>query len=129
MLDRIDLHIQVEPVEFSDINSNSKEESSESIRNRVLNARKIQYERFKNENFKYNAYMKPRHIKKYCNFNKEGLSLLENAFKNMSLSTRAYMKIVKISRTIADLDSSEGISENHVAEAIQYRTLDRKFWG
>jgi magnesium chelatase family protein len=128
LLDRIDIHITIEPIKFEEINSTSKEETSESIRKRVENTRKIQLERFKHEGIKYNSEMKAKHLKKYCKLNTKGLNLLESAFKTMALSTRAYSKILKVARTIADMDQSTDINENHIAEAIQYRLLDRKFW-
>lgn len=129
LLDRIDIHIAIEPVKFEEINSSSKEETSAEIRSRVLNARKVQIERFQGQGILNNAQMKPRHITKYCRVDREGMQLLEGAFKSMSLSTRAYNKILKIARTIADIDGAEIISEEHIAEAIQYRVLDRKYWG
>ncbi|HAZ36778.1 MAG TPA: magnesium chelatase [Clostridiaceae bacterium] len=128
LLDRIDIHISIEPVKFDEINDNTNEESSKDIRKRVEYARAIQMERFKNENILYNSQMKGRQIKKYCKVEKDGLKLLENAYKNLALSTRAYNKILKISRTIADMEGAENISEKHIAEAIQYRVLDRKYW-
>lgn len=129
LLDRIDLHVSVEPINFTDMNSNSPEETSQQIKARVVKARDLQLERFKGEGISCNAQMKPRQIKKYCKFNERSMQLLENAFRVMALSTRAYNKILKISRTIADLSGSMSIEENHVAEAIQYRLLDRKYWG
>lgn len=129
VLDRIDIHIAVEPIKFSEINGNSIEESSQEIKNRVEKARKLQIERFEGEGISCNGHMKTRHIKKYCKFDDKSMRLLENAFKVMALSTRAYNKILKISRTIADMCESKNIEENHVAEAIQYRLLDRKYWG
>ena len=128
LLDRIDIHISIEPVKFDEINDNTSEESSKDIRKRVECARAIQMERFKNENILYNSQMKGRQIKKYCKVEKDGLKLLENAYRNLALSTRAYNKILKISRTIADMEGTENISEKHIAEAIQYRVLDRKYW-
>lgn len=129
LLDRIDLHVSVEPIKFSEINNNSNEESSLEIKKRVRRVREIQLERFDGENINCNAQMKSKHIKKYCRFDDKSMQLLENAFRIMALSTRAYNKILKISRTIADMCESKNIEENHVAEAIQYRLLDRKYWG
>jgi magnesium chelatase family protein len=129
VLDRIDIHISVEPIKFGEINSTIVEETSREIKNRVERVRNIQLERFSGEGINCNAQMKPKHIKRYCKFNERSMSLLENAFKVMSLSTRAYNKILKITRTIADMCESKDIEENHVAEAIQYRLLDRKYWG
>jgi magnesium chelatase family protein len=129
VLDRIDLHLSVEPISFADINSNNPEESSEKIKKRVEKTRKIQQIRFEGEDIECNAQMKSRHIKNYCSLDDRSMLLLENAFKMLSLSTRAYNKILKISRTIADMCDSKKIEENHIAEAIQYRLLDRKYWG
>lgn len=129
LLDRIDIHISVEPVQFNEISSRSEGESSLDIKSRVEKVRKIQKERFMGEGIICNAQMKPKHIKKYCSLDSKGMKLLETVFKTMSLSTRAYSKILKISRTIADMDESKDIQEKHIAEAIQYRILDRKYWG
>jgi magnesium chelatase family protein len=128
LLDRIDIHVNVEPVHFNDIHSDSTEESSEAIKKRVEKARQIQLNRFEKDDIFSNAEMKTRHIKKYCKLNDNGTKLLESAFKTMALSTRAYNKIIKIARTIADMSQSSNIEEEHLAEAIQYRSLDRKYW-
>lgn len=129
LLDRIDIHVSVEPVQFDEINNNIIEESSENIRRRVEKARIAQQERFSGEMIQNNAQMKTKHLKKYCVLDNKGEALLKVAFKSMSLSTRAYSKILKISRTIADMDASINIEEKHIAEALQYRVLDRKYWG
>lgn len=130
LLDRLDIHIAVEPIGFDEISSEVfNEESSASIRKRVIKAREIQADRFKNENIRLNSQMRPKQIKKYCSVKAAGLRLLEAAFKKLNLSTRAYNKILKISRTLADMDNSDEIAERHVAEAVQYRILDRKYWG
>lgn len=129
LLDRIDIHISVEPVQFEEINNNIVEESSENIRLRVEKARIAQLERFSGEEIQSNAQMKTKHLKKYCKLDTKGEALLKVAFKSMALSTRAYSKILKISRTIADMDESNNIEERHIAEALQYRILDRKYWG
>jgi magnesium chelatase family protein len=123
LLDRIDIHIQIEPVQFSDLNSSIKEESSEIIKERVGRIKQLQIERFKGEGIYCNAQMKSKHIKKFCKMDTKALSLLESVFKEMSLSTRSYNKILKIARTIADMDESRIINENHIAEAVEYRNL------
>ncbi|KRQ86968.1 Competence protein ComM [Caloramator mitchellensis] len=128
LLDRLDLHISVEPVSFIELNREKDEESSLKIRERVTKARKIQLERFKDEGIFCNSQMKPKHIKKYCKLDEKASKLLEIAFKNLALTSRGYSKILKISRTIADMDSSEKICEKHIAEAIQYRNMDKRFW-
>lgn len=128
LLDRIDIHVNIEPINFQEISSNKKEESSEEIRKRVIRVREIQKIRFKDDDINYNSQMRTKHIKKYCKLDEKGMKLLESAFKALTLSTRAYNKILKIARTIADMDGSDNIKDDHIAEAIQYRTLDRKYW-
>lgn len=128
LLDRLDIHIEVPPVDFSDLSSNEKFEKSEAIRNRVNTARKIQTERFKGTNINCNARINSSLINKVCAMTDRATSLLKLAFDKMSLSARAYNRILKVSRTIADLDRSETIHSEHIAEAIQYRSLDRKYW-
>lgn len=128
LLDRIDLHIDVSPVSFSEISSTKKAESSEEIRKRVINARKIQTERYKNINLRCNAELAAPHLETFCVLTKNAKGLLEKAFNVLNLSGRAYDKLLKISRTIADLANSEEIKSSHIAEAIQYRSLDRKYW-
>lgn len=125
LLDRIDVHISIEPVNFDDIQSTKLEESSKAIRKRVETIRKIQQLRFQNENIKYNSDMTTSHIEKYCILSSEANKFLKKTFTNLSLSIRSLNKVIKLSRTIADMDSSTNISIDHVAEAIQYRILDR----
>lgn len=128
LMDRIDLHIEVDSVSFDDMRSNAEEESSESIRSRVDKARKIQLERFKGKKIYSNSKMSPPMTKEYCKLDKTSEDILKTAFETLSLSARAYDKILKVARTIADLDGEENISINHLAEAIQYRSLDQKYW-
>lgn len=128
MVDRIDIHIEVNSVDYEKLNSKVNGESSEIIRKRVNEARNIQIERYKGEGIYSNSELNNRLIEKYCQVDREGKKLLKSAFENLNLSARAYNKILKISRTIADLDKSENIKSCHIAEAIQYRTLDRKYW-
>jgi len=125
LLDRIDIHIEVPAVPYKELSTESSGEKSASIRERVIKARDVQLERFKNDRIYSNGQMKTRHTKKYCKFKPEAQSLLENAMQKLGLSARAYTRTLKLSRTIADLDSSESIQSHHVSEAIQYRTLDR----
>lgn len=126
LLDRIDIHIEVPAVPYKDLSNEYSGERSEDIRKRVVNARNIQLKRFKNENKIYsNGQMKTRHIKKYCKLHPAAQSLLESAMHKLGLSARAYTRILKLSRTIADLEASEEIQAHHISEAIQYRTLDR----
>ena len=129
LLDRIDICIEVSPVKYQKLNSDEKIETSEEIKKRVDKARKIQLERYKNVKILSNSVLTPRLIEKYCKLDKEGKKILENAFNKLKLSARAYGRILKVARTIADLDESENIKVNHIAEAIQYRSIDRKYWG
>ena len=128
IMDRIDIHIEVDNVTYDQLKSEEKEESSEEIRKRVNNARSIQNERFKNDKNHCNAKMSVSQTKKYCKLDEMGEMLLRNAFEKLKLSARAHDRILKVARTIADLDKSENIEARHIAEAISYRTLDRKYW-
>lgn len=126
LIDRIDLHIEVPAVEYKDLASDVKGESSQSIKGRVLTARRIQTERFQHiQGMHVNADMTTREIRKYCKINSEGEKLLKQAMDSMGLSARGYDRILKVSRTIADLTGSVDIHPEHLAEAIQYRNLDR----
>ncbi|MEW6108027.1 MAG: YifB family Mg chelatase-like AAA ATPase [Nitrospirota bacterium] len=125
LLDRIDIHIEVPGVPYKELSTDYSGERSESIKERVVKAHNIQLERFKKDKIYCNSQMKTRHIKKYCVLKDDALSLLETAMHKLGLSARAYTRILKLSRTIADLESSEDIQSQHISEAIQYRTLDR----
>ena len=128
LLDRIDIQVDVSPVNYYDLDSNIKSESSEEIRKRVINAHIIQQERFKNDNITFNSQMTPSQIDKYCVLGEKEKSIMKKAFDNLNLSARGYHKILKLARTIADLDNSENINVKHIAEAIQYRNLDRNYF-
>ena len=129
LLDRIDIHIEVTPVPFDKLTEERKGESSVAIRKRVTAAREIQSLRYNDfDNIHYNAQMSVKHIRKYCNLSDESLILLKTAMEKLNLSARAYDRILKVSRTIADLNNSENIKPHHIAEAIQYRSLDRDGW-
>ena len=128
LLDRIDIHIDVPAVKFKELASDIPAESSSEIRARVVSARRIQLERFHEEKMFCNAQMSPRLIRKYCTVDSSSKALLENAITRLGLSARAYDRILKVSRTLADMEGRETISPDHVSEAIQYRTLDRSFW-
>ena len=128
LLDRIDLHIEVKPVEYEKISSEEKGETSKEIKKRVDKARKIQLERYKNLNIYSNGELTPKLIEKYCKIDETSKELLRKAFEKLGLSGRAYSRILKVARTIADLDGEDEIRKNHIAEAIQYRSLDRKYW-
>lgn len=129
LLDRIDLHVEVTPVSFDEMSSERKEEKSKEIRKRVVSAREVQIERFKEvEGIYNNAQMETRHLREVCRVEKEGQELLRHAIDKLNLSGRAYDRILKVARTIADLEDSENIETGHLAEAIQYRSLDREGW-
>lgn len=128
ILDRIDIHIEVSPVEYEQLSCNSNAESSTDIKKRVNRARQIQRERFKGTYVKCNAKMTPRMTKEYCVLGNEANELLKLSFEKLDLSARAYDKILRIARTIADLEESKEIAAHHIAEALQYRSLDRKYW-
>ena len=129
LLDRIDLHVEVTPVAFSELSSKSAGETSNEIRERVIEARKIQERRFeKNNGVHANAQISSKVLKEICEIDQEGKDLLKKAMDRLGLSARAYDRILKVARTIADLEKSENIKTNHLAEAIQYRSLDREGW-
>ncbi|MBQ2864828.1 MAG: YifB family Mg chelatase-like AAA ATPase [Clostridia bacterium] len=128
LMDRIDMHIEVDNVKFSDLNSVADEESSEQVKLRVDKARQIQLNRFKTSKNYSNAKMNDVQLKKYCKLDFESEETLRLAFDSFGLSARAYSRILKVARTIADLDGSENIELNHLMEAISYRTLDKKYW-
>ena len=130
LLDRIDLHIEVTPVSFEEISSKRKSESSKDIQKRVIAAREIQIQRFeKFKNIYTNAMMPSAMVHDVCILSETGNKLLKTAMEKLGLSARAYDRILRVARTIADLDCSEDIKENHVAEAIRYRSLARNSWG
>ena len=129
LLDRIDIHIEVTPVPFEKLTETRPAESSVEIRKRVTKAREIQTERFAEfENIHYNAQMSTKQIRQYCALSDTSLQLLKTAMERLNLSARAYDRILKVSRTIADLEENEIVNSNHIAEAIQYRSLDRDGW-
>lgn len=129
LLDRIDLHIEVNSVKYEELNSNSVGLDSTTIRKRVNLARQIQFNRYKQYGFFSNSDLTPKLIEKYCTLDTKSKKILNSAFTSLGLSARAYSRILKVARTIADLYSSENIKSEHIAEAIQYRSLDRKYWG
>lgn len=128
LLDRIDLQIEVAPVEYKDLTDRKKGESSQQIRERVNNARRLQQERYKNEDFSCNARLSSKRLHEVCILSKQAEDFLQTTFQNSSFSARAYDKILKVSRTIADLDQSDVIELSHISEAIRYRNLDNKYW-
>ncbi len=129
LLDRIDLHVEVTPVNFNELSSDRESESSETIRDRVINARLAQTKRFESVSDIYcNAQMTPKAVRKICAINNAGQLLLKRAMEKMGLSARAYDRILKVARTVADLAGSETIETEHLAEAIHFRSLDRDGW-
>jgi magnesium chelatase family protein len=129
LLDRIDLHIVVTPVPFENLADDRKGESSLEIRQRVTAARVLQTQRFEGlANVHYNAQMNSRQIRKYCKLDDASMELLKNAMERLNLSARAYDRILKVARTIADLENVPDIKGDHISEAIQYRSLDREGW-
>jgi len=126
LMDRIDLHIEVPAVKFDELSSKEKGETSKVIRERVLKTRDIQEKRFINyEGVYHNAQMTAKLLDKFCEIDDSGQTLLKLAMNKMGLSARSYARILKVSRTIADLENSKDIKPNHIAEAIQYRSMDR----
>ncbi len=130
LFDRIDLHVEVVPVPFKHLAETHSGEPSVAIRKRVIQARKLQEERFKNNKKVHsNAQMTRKDLSQFCKLDNESLQLLKTAMEKLSLSARAYDRIIKVSRTIADLENGQNIQTQHLAEAIQYRSLDRENWG
>ena len=128
LLDRFDLHIEVAPVEFTDLASTAPAESSADIRSRVIAARKLQQQRFEGTGITCNALITPDKLQQFCIMEDAATTLIKNAFDKLGLSARAYDKLLKVARTIADLQGSEIILKKHVAAAVQFRSLDRKYW-
>lgn len=128
LLDRIDIQVEVSSIDYKKISTNTQAESSEKIKERVNQARRLQEKRYKENHIYSNSELTPNLIEKYCALDIESQNLLEKAFNNLNLSSRAYSRILKVSRTIADLAGREEITKNDVAEAIQYRSLDKKYF-
>ena len=128
LLDRFDLHIEVAPVEYDSLSSSKKEEPSSMVRERVQRAREIQIRRFKGTGITCNARITPDILHEVCRMSDDANDILKSVFERLGLSARAYDKILKVSRTVADMDGSEIIERRHVSRAVRYRTLDRKFW-
>lgn len=128
LLDRIDIHVEVNQIKYEQLEHKEKIETSKEIKNRVEQARKIQVERYQKYYIFSNSELNPKLIEKFCELDAKSKRILEIAFDRLGLSARAYNRILKVARTIADLDTCEKIQEKHLAEAIQYRSLDRKYW-
>ena len=129
LLDRIDLHIEVNSVKYENLSNDAKSTDSQTIKKRVNLARIIQQKRYSKYGIYSNSQLNPKLMEKYCKLNKKSKEILNSAFNSFGLSARAYYRILKVARTIADLENSENIETKHIAEAIQYRSLDRKYWG
>ena len=130
LMDRIDIHIDVPAVKFNELrgHTGSAGDSSETIRKRVVKARDIQLRRFNGDGVFSNSAMSPKQIRAFCALDDQSEELLEKAMSRQGLSARAHDRILKVSRTIADLDASESIQPTHISEAINYRSLDRNYW-
>jgi magnesium chelatase family protein len=128
LLDRIDIHIEVPSVKFREITGGRPGESSAAIRQRVMAARKVQHKRFAGSKVSCNARMGSRHLKEFCALDEATMEMLKLAMAEMNLSARAYDRILKVSRTIADLAGAESLTSDHVGEAVQFRSLDRQLW-
>jgi len=128
LLDRIDIQIEVSSVNYKDLSDARLTESSSQIRARIFQAQKIQSERYKNISARFNAQLTSAQIRIFCKHDNKSQEIMRHAFNNLKLSARAYDKILRVARTIADLENQENILSNHIAEAIQYRNLDRKYW-
>jgi magnesium chelatase family protein len=128
LLDRIDLHVEVPIVEYRELASESGGESSASIRERIVAAREIQRERFEGSSASTNASMGPRQVRDHCRLTSESSSYLEQAMESLNFSARAHDRILKVARTLADLEGSADLATQHILEAIQYRTLDRNLF-
>ena len=127
LMDRIDLHVEVEGIEYEELSKRELEESSAEIKKRVNKAREIQLKRYKGRNIYSNSNMGQKELLEFCNLDEDCNNLIERAFKILNLSARAYSRILKVARTIADLDGKENIELPHIEEAIIYRSLDKKY--
>lgn len=128
LLDRIDIQVEVTPVKYEKLQNDEVVETSEQIKKRVNEARKIQLERYRDLDIYSNSQLTPKLMEKYCKLDEMSKKILQKAFENLGLSARAHGRILKVARTIADLDRKENIEVAHISEAIQYRNLDKKYW-
>ena len=129
MLDRLDLHVEVPPVDYKSLSDTAPTETSAQIRERVNRARKAQIERYRGTGITCNARLTPSMLRKYCIMTEEATHYLSRSFDTLGLSARAYDRILKVARTVADLQSSKLIEKEHIFAAIRFRSLDRKYWG
>jgi magnesium chelatase family protein len=127
LLDRIDIHIEVPALKYDELAQKKDAEKSETIRSRVIRARSVQTQRYKGRNIYCNSGMNQKDLKTYCGLSEASNSILKRAIETLSLSARAYNRILKVARTIADMNGKEDIAVEHIAEAVQYRSLDRKY--
>jgi len=128
LLDRIDIHIEVPAVPFKELSGPREGSTSATMRNQVMMARAVQEARFLNSKTRRNAQMSTREIREHCQLNDAGMNLLRSSIQEMGLSARAHDKVLRVARTIADLDGSREVLSEHVSEAVNYRMLDRQFW-
>lgn len=128
LLDRLDIHVEVSPVSYEDLGGKRKGEPSATIRQRVNAARALQQERYKGNGIFCNSQLTPSMVKEYCKLSPEASEFLKAAFEKLGLSARAYDRVIKVARTIADLENEKDITKNHIAESVQFRSLDRKYW-
>jgi magnesium chelatase family protein len=128
LLDRIDMHIEVPGVPFEELSASADGTASAVMREQVLRVRQVQRERFGADNTTLNSRMSTRQLRRHCALDAEGRQLLQNAMNDLGLSARAHDRILRMARTVADLEGSDGIRAGHVIEAINYRSLDRKLW-
>ncbi|MDO4308789.1 MAG: ATP-binding protein, partial [Eubacteriales bacterium] len=128
LLDRIDLCADVPPVSFSQLNGRAAGEKSADIRKRVEAVQQIQQQRYRKEDIRFNGELRGRQIEKYCRMDGAGKRLMERAFEKIALSARSYHRILKVARTIADMDGAEAIGSRHIGEALTYRSFDKKYW-
>lgn len=128
LLDRIDIQVEVTPVKYEKLQNSNDAETSEQIKQRVNKARKIQLERYKNLEIYSNSQLTPKLIEEYCKLDGKSKKILQKAFESLGLSARAHGRILKVARTIADLEGKENVEVSHISEAIQYRNLDKKYW-
>ena len=126
-MDRIDLHVEVDSVSYGELVSEGQSEDSATVKSRIDKARKIQQQRFAGQSIFSNAQMSAKATKEFCKLDKKGIQLMESAFEKLQLSARARDRILRVARTIADLDGEQNILPKHLAEAVQYRSLDRKY--
>ena len=128
-MDRLDLIVEVSSIGYKKVKSEQKGESSDEIKERVEKAREIQRRRFKGKSIEFNSRMTEGELKQFCVLDAAGEDLLEKAYELYDMTVRGYHKVLKVARTIADLDKSEVITSKHISEAVCYRSLDKKYWG